>query len=404
MTKNGFMNYLILAIIFSTFFCGKDLSFGSNGSNKKIVMVQSNIAQPKIAYLDNSNEINSAGIYHKTVKRWLNGKPAVVNILTVNPKESGALIKPANGSYYLGSINNVKNIVKIEEAIAGINASYFKPDCGAPLGTSIVNGQIITGPLYRRVTLGITKDKEFKMDKIDVDGKISIGDNIILDLFNVNQPVFSSRSFSVFTDKWGRKTPRTSAYYSHIVVQNDVVSYVKNSSVAIPKGGYVIVGPHSKLPKYIRVNDPVGYTAKIVPDSWNDVEYAIGGGPYLVREGKIFIDRQKFSRHFLWSKSPRTAVGFTKNNTLVQVTIDGRRKGFSEGATMSELAKIMYELGCYNAMNLDGGTSTQMVYNGKLVNYPAVRGGARVTNALMIILPSPIEKLSKLIPFHGLFT
>ena len=57
---------------------------------------------------------------------------------------------------------------------------------------------------------------------------------------------------------------------------------------------------------------------------------------------------------------------------------------------MSELAHVMQELGSYNAMNLDGGTSTQMVIKGKIVDYPIVKGGGRVTNALLIIQPSVI--------------
>lgn len=326
------------------------------------------------------------GIIHKRVKRWLHGKPAIVNILIIDPKK-GALIKPSNGSYFINSIRKVKDIVNIETAFAGINASYFKPDCGTPLGTSIVDGKVITGPLYRRVSFGITKDKELKMSKIDISGNIKIGSNINLNLFNINQPVFSRHGFTVFTDKWGKYTPKTSIYYSHIVVNYGKVQYVKNSRVPIPEGGYVIVGPHSCLPGSVQKYDDVSYTVKLTPDEWNNVQYAIGGGPYLVKNGHIFIDRQNFSQCFLWGKNPRTAIGYTKEGSLVMVTIDGRHKGFSEGATMPELAKIMWEQGAYNAMNLDGGTSTQMVVNGKLVNYPIIKGGSRVTNALVIITP-----------------
>lgn len=397
MANNRFMNYLIISIFLSAFVCGKNLSFGTNN---QMAVGESNSDKPKLSYINDSMDTKPK-ITHKTVKRWLSKKPAIINILVVNPKDSGALIKPANGSYYLGSVKNVKEIVAIEDAIAGVNASYFKPDCGAPLGTSIVMNKIITGPLYKRVTFGITKDKEFKMGKINIHGNILIGKDIKLNLFNINQPVFSRKSYSVFTDKWGKRTPKTSSHYSHIVVENDTVSYVKNSSIIVPKGGYALVGPHSILPKHIKVGDKVSYTTNISPDDWNDVEYAVGGGPYLIRNGEIFIDNQKFSRNFLWTKAPRTAIGYTKSGNLILVTIDGRRKGFSEGATMYELAIIMYELGCYNAMNLDGGTSTQMVYNGKLVSHPAVKGGARVTNALMIIIPPPVLNISKKIPFFN---
>jgi len=334
---------------------------------------------------DRGNQIN--GIVHKRVKRYFNKKPAIVNILIVDPKVSGATIKPSFGSYFLNSVNKVRDIVHFEDAVAGINASYFKPDIGIPLGTSIIDGNIITGPLYKRVSLGITKDKDFKMGRIDINGEIKIGDKLNLSLFNINQPVFSKYRFTVFTDKWGMRTPKTSQYYSHVVVVENRVAYIKNSSVEIPKGGYVIVGPHKYLAKKISFGDKVSYSAHLIPDKWNDVEYAIGGGPYLVKNGRIFIDKQAFSTNFLWSKDPRTAVGYTKSGKLILVTIDGRNKGVSEGATLYELAIVMWELGAYNAMNLDGGSSTQMVVNGKIVNNP-VKGGCKVTNALLVIIPA----------------
>lgn len=331
-----------------------------------------------------SNLIPGRGVTHRKVTRWLSGRPAIVNIITVNPDMENLIIKPSYGSYRLNSVRKVKDLVAVENAVAGINASYFKPDTGVPLGTSIVNGEVLTGPLYQRVVLGVTEDNNFKMNKIDVSGEINIGTDIKLSLFNINQPVFSKTGFTIYTDRWGTKTPHTSQYYCHIVVLNNQIQYIKQSKVSIPQGGYVVVGPRSKIPKNIKQFDNVNYTVKINPENWNDVKYAVGGGPYLIKEGKVFIDRQHFSERFLWMKAPRTAVGYTKTGNLLLITIDGRQEGTS-GATLPEVAKLMQELGAFNAMNLDGGSSTQMVYKGKVVNRPTVRGGNRVTNALVII-------------------
>ncbi|OGI20983.1 MAG: hypothetical protein A2255_10990 [Candidatus Melainabacteria bacterium RIFOXYA2_FULL_32_9] len=358
----------------------------STGPSNQTAVEQAEIREryvPPTRSFDRKN-----AVVHKKMKRWLNGKPAIVNILVINPKKSGVVVKPSFGSYFINSVKSVKEIVNREDALAGINASYFKPDNGAPLGLAILDGNIITGPLYRRVSFGVTKDKEFKMGKVDITGKINIGEDLKLRLFNINQPVFSKYAFTVYTDKWGKRTPITSQHYSHIVVAHDKVQYIKNSSVPVPRGGYVLVGPHYLVAGKIKQHERVDYSMTLIPDDWNDnIEYAISGGPYLVKNGKIFIDKQKFTSNFLWTKAPRTAVGFTKGGSLVMVTIDGRQKGVTEGATITELAKIMHELGTYDAMNLDGGTSTQMVVNGKLVNYPSVKGGGRVTNALVIVAP-----------------
>jgi len=331
-----------------------------------------------------NNMVRGKGITHKRIKRWLNGRAAMVNIIVVNPEAERLIIKPSYGSYKLNSVRRVKDLVINENAIAGINASYFKPDTGVPLGASIVNGEILTGPLYQRVVLGVTEDNKFKMDKLDVSGEIKIGNSIILPLFNINQPVFSQTAFTVYTDRWGLRTPKTSEYYCHIVVLDGKIQYIKQSSVLIPQGGYVVVGPRSKIPKgIIQQYDSVNYTVKLSPEDWNDVKYAVGGGPYLIKEGKIFIDKQRFSNGFISMKAPRTAVGYTKGGSLILVTIDGRQEGTS-GATLPELARLMHELGAVNAMNLDGGSSTQMVYKGKVVNRPTTAGGNRVTNALVI--------------------
>lgn len=353
-----------------------DFSLRPNCTSKNIKLCYNN---PEFS----TNIVRGKGVTHKRMKRWLNGRPAIVNIIVVNPEAERLIIKPSYGSYKLNSVRRVKDLVTIENAIAGINASYFKPDTGVPLGTSIVNGEILTGPLYQRVVFGVTEDNKFKMDKLDVSGEIKIGNNISLPLFNINQPVFSQIGFTVYTDRWGSRTPRTSQYYCHIVVFDGKIQYIKQSSVLIPQNGYVVVGPRSKIPKTIQQYDSVNYTVKLSPEDWNNVKYAVGGGPYLVKEGKVFIDKQKFSKGFISMKAPRTAVGYTKSGSLILLTVDGRQEGTS-GATLPEVAKLMKELGAHNAMNLDGGSSTQMVYNGRIVNSPTTRGGNRVTNALVI--------------------
>ena len=65
------------------------------------------------------------------------------------------------------------------------------------------------------------------------------------------------------------------------------------------------------------------------------------------------------------------------------VTIDGREEN-SVGAGLFELAKIMKNFECEYAMNLDGGGSSTMQINGKIVNNPSIKGGIAVSNALTL--------------------
>ena len=68
------------------------------------------------------------------------------------------------------------------------------------------------------------------------------------------------------------------------------------------------------------------------------------------------------------------------------LTVDGRSEN-SGGMTLVELAKVMRELGAWQAMNFDGGGSTTMVIEGKVVNQPSDKEGERaVGNALLVVV------------------
>ena len=72
-----------------------------------------------------------------------------------------------------------------------------------------------------------------------------------------------------------------------------------------------------------------------------------------------------------WGTAPRTAIGQKKDGTVVFVVVDGRQPGYSMGVTMKQLQEIMVEAGCYNAANLDGGSSTVLSYKDEIINQPS---------------------------------
>ncbi|MBZ4654197.1 MAG: hypothetical protein JG781_1536 [Peptococcaceae bacterium] len=72
-----------------------------------------------------------------------------------------------------------------------------------------------------------------------------------------------------------------------------------------------------------------------------------------------------------WGIAPRTAIGQRKDGTILLLVIDGRQPPYSIGATLADVQNILYENGAYTAANLDGGSSTAMYYNGKIINRPS---------------------------------
>jgi exopolysaccharide biosynthesis protein len=69
------------------------------------------------------------------------------------------------------------------------------------------------------------------------------------------------------------------------------------------------------------------------------------------------------------------------------ISVDGRQPGVSVGMNLNELAEYLLSLGAVDAMNLDGGGSTTMFLDGKVVNTPSDKEGERkVGDAILVTL------------------
>jgi exopolysaccharide biosynthesis protein len=117
------------------------------------------------------------------------------------------------------------------------------------------------------------------------------------------------------------------------------------------------------------------------------METAIGGGPVLIHNGQIFITnvQEQMLVSGEGDKHPRTAMGYTQDDKLIILVIQGRSPGKAEGATLLQEAMILQDLGCYEALNLDGGGSSCMLINGKETIKPSDKEGARAVPAVFII-------------------
>ena len=120
--------------------------------------------------------------------------------------------------------------------------------------------------------------------------------------------------------------------------------------------------------------------------SWN-VQTAIGGGPVLIQNGKIQIsneEERKFTGKSINDKHPRTAMGYTANDQLIILVIEGRNPD-AGGATLIQEAQILKDLGCIEALNLDGGGSSCLLLNGKETIKPSDKGIQRSVPAVFMI-------------------
>lgn len=123
------------------------------------------------------------------------------------------------------------------------------------------------------------------------------------------------------------------------------------------------------------------------------VKEAIAGfGSVLVKDGKIVVAH---SNGYTNDRASRTAVGITKTGKVVFLVVDGRQEPVSCGGSMQEIAQMMLEAGCYNAVNLDGGGSTTYVAKQEgdeklsVANRPSDGYSRSVSTSLMMVSTAP---------------
>jgi exopolysaccharide biosynthesis protein len=126
----------------------------------------------------------------------------------------------------------------------------------------------------------------------------------------------------------------------------------------------------------------------------NGVFQAISFGPVLVNSGTLITDftntvidinsSSAAARRPIEGANPRTGIGMIEPNHFVFVVVDGRNPGYSKGATLTEFAKMFYDLGCKEAYNLDGGGSSTMYFNGKIINTPSLGRERSISDILYV--------------------
>ncbi len=115
-------------------------------------------------------------------------------------------------------------------------------------------------------------------------------------------------------------------------------------------------------------------------------------GTPLIKDGKINITA---SGSYYEDRAGRTAIGITAAGKVVFMVCDGRQGEFSCGASMQEIAQIMLEAGCYDAINLDGGGSSTYIAkpegedNLRVVNSPSDGAPRSVASSLLMVSTAP---------------
>ena len=218
----------------------------------------------------------------------------------------------------------------------------------------------------------LKRDEENDLYKvIEIEGKGYTGHLVV---------VYDPSKISVCTTKYlGTK----GQYLVDMAAENDAVVAINgggfidpnyNSLGGVPQGIVIKDGKIISNRTYKKTGGIIGFTEdnKLILGKMTaqqalnkGVRDAVTFGPFLIVNGKPSFIKGNGG----WGTAPRSAIGQRQDGIVLFLVIDGRMVG-RPGADMVDLTEIMQNYGAYNAANLDGGSSTTLVVNGKVHNNP----------------------------------
>jgi len=144
-----------------------------------------------------------------------------------------------------------------------------------------------------------------------------------------------------------------------------------------------------KDPVVAQGHDSIPTLAALHNSHWQHwkMQTVVGGGPVLVHNGHIRVTNEEEGLFIKGEKDlhPRSAIGYTRDGRIIVLAVQGRTPGKAAGVTLLQEAKILLDLGCYEALNLDGGGSSCLLVNGKETIHPSDKTGERPVPSVFII-------------------
>lgn len=274
------------------------------------------------------------------------------------------ILKSAEG---LSFLEDTYTAAVANDAVAAINADFFaakkgESKKGSAVGVLISDGEVLTTPASdeKMNALYMTEDKAFHFNEFSYDITITAPNGNSDKIRHINK-YDDLNGIVLYNKNWDKMSLGATFGVIEVVVdENNIVTEKRRwqDPTEIPENGYILssdLDVHTFLDDNFNVGDEVKIEITTTPD-YKLIEKAVSGGGMLVVDG----EPQTMFSHNIGGKNPRTAVGIDKSGKIMyMVVVDGRRE-LAKGMTQAELALLMKEIGCYNALNFDGGGSSLM--------------------------------------------
>ena len=351
------------------------------------------------------------GVEYAQVEKEISGLKVKMNLLRLDLRKVRLDVHHALDKAI--GVETTSSIAKRHDAVAAINSGFFRLDktqfAGDAAGILQINGELLSESEKDRAAIAIfnsARKTKVYFGLANSIAWVSISPNFSsLDVDGINREAKADEA--ILYTKEIKETPTSNQDVLKLVLSRCSITCgqatISNEKQAtpVPPDGYVFA-LHGKsrgmLTDQLRqkLNDRylsihVSSISKFLGKREKRIESAddiTNGVGLLVRDGKVGItwEQEKTTKSFVETRHPRTAVAKLRDGKFLMVTVDGRSES-SGGISLYDLADYLLSLGAVDAINLDGGGSTTMYLDGKVVNTPSDKEGERkIGDAILVTL------------------
>jgi len=302
------------------------------------------------------------GVFWEKRIETVAGKELLVNYLWIDPKLVD--LKPKISSGGIGSVESVESMVTRTGGIAGVNANYFDPRTGMPIGLIVSDGKVLSTLYSNRPVFIQTVEGNVFIERISHEVNLEIASLLFL-VKGIN--TLAKGEVLIYTPEFGVEIPKDdqSLYF---VVENSRVKH-KGWVPRADKGTYVIAIA-KKYEKYLYSVENGDEVHLIVNTDFPfPIKHAIEAGPLLFYKGSPLVDREeekkRYGNNLALASTTRTVAATLPDGRVVLAVVEALDG--EGGLNYDELVELCSIKGFYSAMNFDGGSSSTMVIKGQRV-------------------------------------
>ncbi|MBI1730810.1 phosphodiester glycosidase family protein [Candidatus Acetothermia bacterium] len=331
---------------------------------------------------DGVTHLNWGGEYHRVDGNTSSGR-VILHYVKFSTEQLEPTVVLSGDS--IGLLSPIQTMAQEKGAVVGINANFYDPNTNLPIGFLLDDGSVLNAPYSDRATLSIEFFGRLHLSNPQI--------SLFLKTLTEEIPVqginhlTNGNALSLYTPEYGRPN-----------------GISPDSRIAAIENGHVIWMGSGHLPNYLYAKDiswlvatgnsksqienlylaePVSISYSMTPEYFF-VRDALQAGPMLLRSGTVTLLRPEgFAPEFVLRKTARSAIGITDTGEviLLVVTVGNGSKGMG----LDEVASYLRDLGAVDAMALDGGGSSSLVFQ-QGASLRAV-GGTRGVPVGLLFLP-----------------